>query len=62
MESMSTKSSATSQKLAAFEAQAIEVAAILSALANEQRLMILCTRRGDRAQPIRAVPAPRQDA
>ena len=39
---MSTKSSATSQELAAFEAQAIEVAAILSALANERRLMILC--------------------
>jgi ArsR family transcriptional regulator len=39
---MSTKSFAKSLEPAAFEARAIEVAAILSALANERRLMILC--------------------
>ena len=33
---------AKSMDLAAFEAQAIEVAGILRALANERRLMILC--------------------
>jgi ArsR family transcriptional regulator, virulence genes transcriptional regulator len=34
--------SAKSMDLSAFEAQAIEVAGILRALANERRLMILC--------------------
>jgi ArsR family transcriptional regulator, virulence genes transcriptional regulator len=39
---MSTRSVTQSLELAAFEAQATEVAAILRALANERRLMILC--------------------